>query len=249
MIKVIITGCNGAMGKNLVELIDAEAEMVVVAGVDRTNNALYDFPQFETFEDIDVEADLIIDFSHFSLMESMADFIETKKMPAVICTTGIEDKTQERFNALSKTVAIFQSRNMSLGINLLIDLVKKAAPILADAFDIEVVEKHHNKKVDAPSGTAFMIAEAMKDSIEDEKSFTYGREGRDAKREKSEIGIHAVRGGTIVGTHEVIFAGIDEVIEINHSATSKKVFAQGAIKAAKFLYNKPAGKYSMKDII
>lgn len=249
MIKVIITGANGAMGRNLVEMITSDPDMTLVAGVDRSFNETYSFPQFKSFAEIDVEGDVIIDFSHFSLMESMADYIESSNTPAVICTTGIEESTQKRFDQIADQVAIFQSRNMSLGINLLIDLVKKAAPILADTFDIEVIEKHHNKKVDAPSGTAFMIAEAMKDSIESEKSFVYGREGREAKREKEEIGIHAVRGGTIVGTHEVIFAGIDEVIEINHSATSKKVFAQGAIKAAKFLAYKKSGKYSMKDII
>lgn len=249
MINIILTGCNGAMGKNLVELIEANPDLNVSAGVDRTFNDAYKFKQYTDFNSDDITGDVIIDFSHYTLVPAMLDFIEKTKIPAVICTTGLSQETEERIQELSKSVALFQSGNMSLGINLIISLAQRAAEILGDDFDIEIIEKHHNKKIDSPSGTALMIANGINDSLDNRLQYVYGREGNDTKRKKNDIGIHAVRGGTIVGEHEVIFAGQDEVVSIQHSAGSKKVFAQGAISAAKFLVGKGPGMYDMKDII
>lgn len=248
MLNIILTGSGGAMGKNLVELISEAPDMQVSAGIDRTIHDNYNFPQFTEFSD-EVKGDVIVDFSHFSVVPHILDFSEKTGIPAVICTTGLTEETINRIEAVSKKTALFRSGNMSLGINLLIDLVKKAAAVLQGSFDMEIIEKHHNKKVDAPSGTAKMIANAMKDAIESDPKFIYGRSGNDAKREADEIGIHAVRGGTIVGQHDVIFAGIDEVIEIKHTAASKRVFAQGALQAAKFMAGREPGLYDMNDIL
>jgi len=248
MLNIILTGSGGAMGKFLVDLIDEASYMQVSAGIDRTIHNQYNFPQFTEFSD-DVSGDVIIDFSHFSVVPSILDFSEKTGIPAVICTTGLTEDMIHRITEVSKKTALFRSGNMSLGINLLIDLVKKAAEVLQGSFDMEIIEKHHNKKVDAPSGTAKMIANAMKEAIDSEKRFIYGRSGNEAKREADEIGIHAVRGGTIVGEHDVIFAGIDEVIEIKHTAASKRVFAQGALQAARFMNGRAPGLYDMNDIL
>lgn len=248
MINIILTGSGGAMGKNLVELIAEAPDMQVSAGIDRSIHDNYTFPQFTDFCD-EVKGDVIIDFSHYTFVPSILDFCEKSGIPAVICTTGLTEEMIQRIDDVSKKTALFRSGNMSLGINLLIDLVKKAAVVLEDSFDMEIIEKHHNKKVDAPSGTAKMIANAMKDVLSTETDFVYGRSGNDAKRGEKEIGIHAVRGGTIVGQHDVIFAGIDEVIEIKHTAASKRVFAQGALSAARFMAGREPGLYDMNDIL
>ena len=248
MLNIILTGFGGAMGKCLVELISEAPDLTISAGIDRTNHDQYDFPQFTAFSD-EVKGDVIVDFSHFTLIPDILDFSEHTGIPAVICTTGLTEETLARIDAVSEKTALFRSGNMSLGINLLIDLVTKAAAVLQDSFDMEIIEKHHNKKVDAPSGTAKMIANAMKEAIDSDTKFNYGRSGNDAKREQNEIGIHAVRGGTIVGQHDVIFAGIDEVFEIKHMAASKKVFAQGALQAARFMAGRQPGLYDMKDIL
>lgn len=248
MLNIILTGSGGAMGKNLVEMISEAPDMQISAGIDRTIHENYDFPQFTEFSD-EVKGDVIIDFSHYTVVPSILDFCEKTDIPAVICTTGLTQETIARINEVSKKTALFRSGNMSLGINLLLDLVKKAAAVLQGSFDMEVIEKHHNKKVDAPSGTAKMIANAMKDAMDSDPKFIYGRSGNDAKRQADEIGIHAVRGGTIVGQHDVIFAGIDEVVEIKHTATSKRVFAQGALSAARFMAGREPGLYDMNDIL
>lgn len=248
MVDIILTGSGGAMGKTLVELINEAPDLQISAGVDRAVHDQYDFPQFTSFSE-DVKGDVIVDFSHYTFVPEILDFVEQSKIPAVICTTGLTEDILTRIDTLSKTAPLFRSGNMSLGINLLISLVKKATAVLQDSFDMEIIEKHHNKKVDAPSGTAKMIANAMKEVIENDTSFVYGRSGNEAKRQSDEIGIHAVRGGTIVGEHDVIFAGIDEIIEIKHSAASKKVFAQGALQAAKYMKGRTAGLYDMNDIL
>lgn len=248
MTDIILTGSGGAMGRALVELINDAPDLRITAGVDRTIHDQYAFPQFTAFSD-EVKGDVIVDFSHYTFVPAILDFVEATGTPAVICTTGLTDETLARIDSLSKTVPLFRSGNMSLGINLLIDLVKKASVVLQNSFDIEIIEKHHNRKVDAPSGTAKMIADAIQEVITEDAQFNYGRHGNDAKRKANEIGIHAVRGGTIVGEHDVIFAGIDEVIEIRHSATSKRVFAQGALQAARFMKGKEKGLYDMNDVL
>lgn len=241
MSKFLIHGIKGAMGKKLVDLLIDEE----IIGFDHNN----DDSSIQTFNSwTDVEpVDVIIDFSHVTMVDDLVDYAVSSKTPCVICTTGLEKSTQLKIEKASKLVPIFQSGNMSLGINVLIELAKIGAKSLK-GFDIEIIEKHHSKKIDAPSGTAYMLAEAIQ-SIQTEKTFIYGREGTSAQREDNTIGIHAVRGGTITGEHNIIFAGIDEVIELKHQATSKTVFAKGAVEAAYFLINKEAKLYNMSDLI
>lgn len=248
MLNIVLSGFNGAMGKNLIEIIEASESMQVSSGVDRASNKAYSFDQFENFESDGIKGDVIIDFSHYTLVPSLLDYCEKTKTPAVICTTGLDEETSARIEKLSKEVPLFLSGNMSLGINLMIDLIKKASEILSYDFDVEIIEKHHNKKVDSPSGTALMLANAIKETA-NSKYFVHGRHGNDTLRDKEEIGIHAVRGGTVVGEHQVIFAGTDEIVEIHHKATSKKVFAKGAIKAAVFLKDQKPGLYDMSSVI
>lgn len=249
MIKVLLCGSNGKMGQMLSDLISEDSIMTVVAGIDSSGKCLSNYPVFSSFSKCDVKADVIIDFSHHSITSSLIDYCVEAETPAVICTTGLDETLIEKIDTASKKVPLFRSGNMSLGINLLMDLSRKAAKILADAYDIEIIEKHHNRKVDAPSGTAYMIADAINDELDNSKEYSFGRYGRASKRQNSEIGIHAIRGGTIVGEHTVIYAGPDEIIEIKHSATSRKVFAAGAVKAAKFLINKENGLYNMDDVL
>ncbi len=248
MVNIILTGSGGAMGKTLVELIGEAPDLQISAGVDRTVHPQYDFPQYTSFTE-EVKGDVIVDFSHYTFVPQILDFVEQSKIPAVICTTGLTEEILARIDVLSETAPLFRSGNMSLGINLLISLVKKATEVLSGSFDMEIIEKHHNKKVDAPSGTAKMIAEAMQEVIEKDTHFVYGRSGNEAKRTPGEIGIHAVRGGTIVGEHDVIFAGIDEIIEIRHTAASKKVFAQGALEAARFMKGRTSGLFDMNNVL
>jgi len=249
MLKVILSGASGAMGRHLVNLINSTKDMEIVAGIDKTKNLSDDFPYFELVEDFKGEADCIIDFSHFTVVPSLLNYANTHHCPLVICTTGLNSETELLIEKVSQTTAIFKSGNMSLGINLLLSLVKQAATVLGDKFDVEVIEKHHNRKVDAPSGTAKMIANALSDAYESPKDFKYGRQGNESKRQSNDITIHAVRGGTIVGEHEVLFAGLDETIEIKHTALSRKVFAQGAVTAAQFIVNQPPGLYDMSRML
>lgn len=237
------------MGHAVARAVADADNAVITAGFDINVPADVDFPVYTSLTDVKEKVDAIIDFSHPSMTNEILDFAKTTGTPAVICTTGLSGEQMANIEQTSKEVAVFFSANMSLGVNLLIDLVKRAAKILEDNFDIEIIEKHHNQKLDAPSGTALAIANAIADTVSYEAEYTYDRHSVRKKRDKSEIGIHAVRGGTIVGEHSVIFAGCDEVIEVKHSAASKEVFAVGAVKAAEFLKGKPAGLYAMKDLI
>ena len=246
--KVLLSGCGGAMGRMLTEIISQKDGVEVVAGVDKFPPQNAQYPVFESFDACDVPCDAIIDFSHPSVLTSLLDYCVKKNIPTVLCTTGISDAQMAEIKTASEKVALFKSANMSLGVNLVTRLLKQAAQFL-DGFDIEIIEKHHNKKRDAPSGTALMLADSINEAFEFKKEYKHGRHGADAKRQKNEIGIHAVRGGTIVGEHQVHFIGSDEVIEITHTAQSKKVFAEGAIRAAQYLVGKPAGIYDMQDML
>jgi len=241
MTKILIHGINGAMGKK-VEALLSDYELI---GFDHKTEHNH-VKVYNNWSDV-VEVDVIIDFSHFSMVDDLVDYAQKTSTPLVICTTGLNEGTQEKIEEASKEVAIFQSGNMSLGINVLIELAKIGAQAL-NGFDVEIIEKHHNKKVDAPSGTAFMLASAIQEVLDD-KTFIYGRQGTSSQREENTIGIHAVRGGTITGEHDIIFAGIDEVIELKHQATSKSVFAKGAVEAAFFLINQKPSLYNMSDLI
>lgn len=255
MINIILCGYNGAMGKHLIEQIEANANLSVSAGIDRTKNANYNFPQFKNFRELQgamddmPSGDVIIDFSHHTLINDLLIFSMANEIPAVICTTGLDDEIKGQINRASESVALFQSGNMSLGINLLMHLSKKAAEVLGEDYDIEIIEKHHHRKLDAPSGTALMIADEINTAFSGKMHYQHGRHGTDAKRQVNEIGIHAVRGGNIVGDHEVIFAGLEEVIEIHHKACSRGVFAKGAIRAAEFLVSQAPGLYNMNDLV
>lgn len=250
MLRIGISGCNGAMGRILTQVIGEMEDAHIVLGIDR-NTSLYhnNYPVYESASKIDIDCDVIIDFSNPFNLEELLKFCVEKKIGIVIATTGLSKEQEEKIQETSKYIPIFKSSNTSLGINVLIDLVKKAANVLSDTFDIEIIEKHHNKKVDAPSGTAYMLANAMNEELNNSMKYNYGREGNDSKRNDKEIGIHAVRGGTIPGEHTVIFAGMDEIIEIKHTALSKSIFAQGAVKAAKYIANKEAKLYCMDNLI
>ncbi|MBV7390544.1 4-hydroxy-tetrahydrodipicolinate reductase [Enterococcus sp. ALS3] len=248
MLDVILSGANGRMGKVLQGIIAQQTEMQVVAGVDRESFAA-EFPTFTQISDVNVSADVIIDFSHFSNVPAVLGFAVEKKMPVVIATTGLEEEQKQALLAASKETAVFFSANMSLGINLLAKAIREITPLLEDEFNIEIVEKHHNLKKDAPSGTALLLADAVNDSVKEKKEYIYGRHGNDLTNPLSELGIHAVRGGTIPGEHTVIYAGPDEIIELNHFALSRNIFANGAVKAAKYINKKTAGLYDMEKLI
>lgn len=248
MLDVILSGANGKMGKVLQGIIAQQTEMQVVAGVDRESFAA-EFPTFTQISDVNVSADVIIDFSHFSNVPAVLGFAVEKKMPVVIATTGLEEEQKQALLAASNETAVFFSANMSLGINLLAKAIREITPLLEDEFNIEIVEKHHNLKKDAPSGTALLLADAVNDSVKEKKEYIYGRHGNDLTNPLSELGIHAVRGGTIPGEHTVIYAGPDEIIELNHFALSRNIFANGAVKAAKYINKKPAGLYDMEKLI
>ena len=248
MIKAILVGACGKMGKNITECAATNDEIKIVAGVDKYNSGMA-YPVFSDFSKIDLEADVIIDFSNPALLNELLEFAKSKKLPLVIATTGYNESQIKQIEEASKFIPIFFTFNMSLGVNLLCSLAKRAASILGDDFDIEIIEKHHNQKLDAPSGTAIMLANALNGVFNDKLKYEYDRHTKRAKRNKNEIGIHSVRGGTIVGEHDVIFAGRDEVITLSHAAHSKQVFAVGALRAAKFIATKPNGMYSMNDIL
>lgn len=247
MTKIILCGCNGHMGKTICDVISTRDDAVIVAGVDIKDDLSASFPVYNKISKVAEQADVLIDFSHPSLLPSILDFCAEKKLPAVIATTGNDENNINLIHKASEVCPIFFSYNMSLGINLITDLIVKAQNILGSEFDIEIIEKHHNKKIDAPSGTAIMLADAL--NANGEYTNVYDRHSVRKQRDKKEIGISSVRGGTIVGEHSVIFAGTDETIEIKHTAFSKKVFAVGAINAAIWLSEQNAGIYSMKDMI
>ena len=250
MTKIILNGANGAMGKVVSELIALDSTVEIVAGVDLNTDVDLGFPVFDDIRKIDIEADAVIDFASVKAVDNLLDFIEEKKIPAVICTTGLSEEQIGRINELSKNAAILRSANMSLGINTLSKVLAQIAPTLrAAGFDIEIVEAHHRRKLDAPSGTAILLADAVNENMNEKLTYTYDRSKRHEPRRADEIGLSAVRGGTIVGDHDVIFAGEDEVITFSHRAYSRKIFANGAISAAKFLQGKTAGLYDMSDVI
>ena len=250
MVKVILNGANGAMGKVVADLISADPDMEVVVGVDSRADMDAAFPIMDSINKVNVAADVVIDFSSVEAADTLLDFIEQKKIPAVICTTGLSEAQIDRINELSSVSPILRSANMSLGINILSKVLAEVAPTLKKAgFDIEIVEAHHRRKLDAPSGTALLLADSINSSMDEKLDYTYDRSDRHEKRREDEIGISSVRGGTIVGDHDVIFAGEDEVISFNHRAYSRKIFANGAIAAAKFLMGKSNGLYDMSDVI
>ncbi len=250
MVKLIIHGCNGKMGQVITKIVKEDANAEVVAGIDAYTGIANEYPVFESIEKCDVEADAVLDFSNAAAVDGLLDYCAEKQVPVVLCTTGLSEAQLQKVKETSEKVAVLKSANMSLGINMLLKLLQDAAKVLAPAgFDIEIVEKHHNQKVDAPSGTALALADSINHAMDEAYEYNYDRSQVRKKRDKKEIGIAAVRGGTIVGEHEVIFAGEDEVIEFKHTAYSKAVFAKGAVEAGKFLKGKPAGLYDMKDVI
>lgn len=249
MVRIIISGCNGKMGQVVESICAADSEVQVVAGFD-INQAVRSYPVFVSPANFSGEADAIIDFSSPKALDGLLDFCVERKVPVVLATTGYSQEQLSKIEEASKIVPVFRSGNMSYGMNVVLDLVKKAAQLLGDQCDIEIVEQHHKRKVDAPSGTALMLADAAKEGLDYEPDYVYGRAERREPRPKNEIGISSVRGGTIVGIHDVIFAGHDEVIEIRHTAQSREIFANGAVKAAKFLAGvTEPGMYNMQQVI
>ena len=249
MVRVIFCGCYGRMGNAVRQIVKDEADMEIVAGVDIMEGTA-EFPVYKTIADVKEEADVIIDFSSPKALSSLLEFAVSKNVPVVLCTTGFSEEQLADIKAASEKVAILRSANMSLGINTLVKLLKTATEILSgNGYDIEIVERHHNQKKDAPSGTALLLADAINDAADGKYDYVYDRSDRREVRPQNEIGISAVRGGSIVGDHEVIFAGLDEVIEIKHRAYSRSVFAKGAVSAAAYLAGKPAGMYDMSNVI
>ena len=240
------------MGKVIHNIISTRDDCKVVAGIDRYAGGSTDFPVVSTpreLSSLSIEPDVIIDFSHPSVLNELLDYCLTNKVALVIATTGYSQEQVEQIHQAGKDIPLFFTANMSMGVNLIAELAKKAVNVLGDQFDIEIVEKHHNQKIDAPSGTAMMLADTINEELDHQYSYTYDRQSVREKRTKKEIGLHAIRGGTIVGDHDIIFAGRDEVITLSHHAASKEVFAVGAVNAAVFLKGKEPGLYSMKDLI
>ena len=249
MTKIILSGCNGKMGNVITDIVATMNDCEIVCGVDVADIRSHSYPVFTSFTDVNICADVIIDFSHPSALDNILAYAKKNNTPVVLATTGYSDSAIEKIKDASKEIPVFFTFNFSLGVNLLVALSKKAAAVLGNDFDIEIVEKHHNQKLDAPSGTAIMLANAINSVFDDNMVYEYDRHTKRQKRSNNEIGIHSVRGGTIVGEHDVIFAGRDEVITLSHSAGSKQVFAAGSVKAAKFIAGKPAGLYDMNDVI
>ena len=247
MINIIVSGINGRMGRAIEEMCKNSDKYTIVAGVDVNLGVPHEFPTVSDVNELDCHADALIDFSHHSAAKVLCEYAVKTNTPVIFCTTGYTDEELALISETSKKVAVFRSGNMSLGINLLIELSKKAAEIL-EGFDIEIIEQHHNQKLDAPSGTALMIADGIK-SVREDSEYVYDRTQVRKKREKTEIGIHAVRGGSIVGEHEVLFAGRNENIKLSHSALSREVFADGALKAAEYIKGKGAGMYNMSNVL
>ena len=249
-IRAIMHGCNGKMGQTISGLIAADEEIEIVAGIDACAGVSNPYPVFSEIGACNVEADVIIDFSAAPAVDGLLAYCVERRLPCVLCTTGLSEQQLASVKEASGKVAILKSANMSLGINLLLKMLKEAAHVLAEAgFDIEIVEKHHNRKVDAPSGTALALADSVNEALGNVYEYKFDRSQTREKRSPKEIGISAVRGGTIVGDHDVIFAGTDEVVTFSHTAYSRAVFGKGAIQAAKFLAGKPAGHYEMSHVI
>ena len=246
--RIILCGACGKMGGNVLSLLADDPEAIAVCGVDLYPKEI-GIPVYKSFSDVKEEADVIIDFSSADGVSERLEYAKTHKLGIVLASTGFSPADLALIDEYAKTTAIFKTANLSLGVNLMQALCKAAAQVLGEKFDVEIIEKHHNLKKDAPSGTALMLADSVNEAFNGEKTYVDGRSGIVGARDKKEIGMHAVRGGTIVGEHEVMFAGEDEIITITHSARSKRVFAVGAIRAAKFLNGKAAGRYEMKDLL
>lgn len=250
MVRMIMHGCNGAMGQVITNIVSGQEDIAIVAGIDRVDHGQNRYPVFQSLEDCDVEADVIVDFASAKAVNHLLDYCADHQMPVVLCTTGLSEEQIAKVGETAKKTAVLRSANMSLGVNLLLKLVKEAAQTLAAAdFDIEILEKHHNQKVDAPSGTALALADSVNEALGLGYRYRYDRTAERVKRDKKEIGIQSIRGGSIVGEHDVIFAGQDEVVTFSHTAYSKAIFGKGAIQAAKYLAGKPAGLYGMADVI
>lgn len=249
MIKVILSGCNGKMGHVISASIKNTEDMMITAGIDISTDPVFGYHVFSSAVQCKADADVIIDFSHPSCLSGVLKLAKDTQTPVIVATTGLNEKQTAEIKEAAKHVAVFYSSNMSLGVNLIAELAKTAANFLGNDFDIEIIEKHHNQKIDAPSGTALMLADEINGALNGEMHKVYDRHSMRKKRSKNEIGIHAVRGGTINGEHEIIFAGRDEVISIKHMAYSKEVFASGAVSAARFIKGKPAGLYNIKDML
>lgn len=250
MTKIIMHGCNGRMGQMITGLAEKDPDVEIVAGVDVSDHIQNSYPVFDNIAKCDVPADVVIDFASAKAVDGLLDYCVGKNIPCVLCTTGLSEEQLQKVQEVSGRTAILKSANMSLGVNLLMKLLKEATGVLAAAgFDIEIVEKHHNQKLDAPSGTALALADVINKELDNTYEYVYDRSTRREKRPVKEIGISAVRGGTIVGDHDVIFAGTDEVITLSHRAYSREVFAKGALQAAKFLSGKPAGLYDMSQVV
>jgi 4-hydroxy-tetrahydrodipicolinate reductase len=247
MVKIFISGISGKMGRAVIDCAAAFKNVEIAGGFDAVKHA--DFPTFSDPQRVNVPFDVIIDFSRPETLGSLAVLCKKFKRPVVLATTGYGADALIKIDALSKEVPVFISGNMSVGINVALGLVSRAAQSLWGAWDAEITETHHNQKVEAPSGTAKMFADAISAAANDKAEFIYGRSGSNAKRGKNEVGVHSLRGGTVVGEHEISFFGNDEIITIKHVALSRKIFADGALKAALFLADKPAGKYGMKELV
>ena len=249
MTNIILCGANGRMGRAISEKAEKSETCKISAGIDINNFSQNPYPVFTEIEKCDIDADVIVDFSHPSAFDGVLNYAKARKLPLIVATTGLSAEQKEKLFAAKSEIPVFYSANMSLGVNLLINLCKKTAAVLDGKFDIEIIEKHHRTKLDAPSGTALAIADGIGEVLKNTPEYTYDRHSVRRERGKNEIGIHSVRGGSIVGEHEVIFAGADEIISLSHSATSREVFASGALCAAEFMNGKPAGLYNMDDLI
>lgn len=248
MVSILLSGAGGKMGQVITQAVAQRDDCRIVAGID-LHSADCAYPCFTKPNECTVDCDVIVDFSHPSVTSSLLEYAVNKHIPAVICTTGLSDEQINEIHEAAKSIPIFFSANMSLGVSLLCEFAKKAAQVLGNDFDIEIIEKHHNRKVDAPSGTALMLADAISEELPQEPQYLYDRHSRRSARSKNEIGIHSVRGGTIVGEHEILFAGRDEIVSLKHTAMSKEIFATGAINAALFLANQQPGLYNMSHLI
>lgn len=250
MVKMLMHGCNGRMGRMITAIVNETEGIEITAGVDLFDGVVNTYPVFKSINDVNVDFDVIVDFSNKDIVDTLIDYCVLNQKPVVLCTTGLSPEQLKKVDEASSKVAILRSANMSLGINLLLKLLKEATEVLATkGYDIEIVEKHHNQKLDAPSGTALALGEACNEALDNEYEFVFDRSQRREVRPKKEIGYSAVRGGTIVGEHDVIFAGTDEVITFSHTAYSRNVFAKGAVSAAIFLSDKKSGMYNMSDVI
>ena len=250
MVKVLLHGCGGRMGKMITGLAKDDPEIKIVAGVDVLGGQCDEYPVYTALADVKEEADVVVDFAVAAAMDGLMDYCAEKNLPVVLCTTGLSEAQEAKVDELAKKVAVLKSANMSLGVNVILKLLADATKALADnGYDIEIVEKHHNQKVDAPSGTALAMADAINAAADGKYEYVYDRSERRAKRPENEIGISSLRGGNLAGIHEVYYIGTDEIVEIRHTANSRAIFGKGAISAAKFLAGKPAGRYSMADVI